>query len=82
MKLKEQAIMENNIAEKMRTGAQRSFRISAALLIFSLSGLVRISTNSTIRMVDVLSILACGIIIGAFIVNLAILLKVKKLSGK
>jgi Na+/melibiose symporter-like transporter len=62
----------------------RSSKRAAALTtsltatVLSIAGFISISKNSNIRAVEIVSLLACGMSIGAFLVTLVLSIKMKK----
>lgn len=70
--------MDNNQTGKSKTQIRRSMRLCAIAVLVTAISFINITKRSNIRAVEVLTILACGIAIGAFIVNLSLLIKLKK----
>lgn len=53
-------------------------RTSAVAIILAVSAIINTMRNSNIRAVEFFSILACGMAIGVFIVNLVMFLNMKR----
>jgi len=60
------------------TRIKRSLLLSAFIVILTAGNFVRITENSNLRAVEVLTILVCGVAIGVFIVNLGLYLRHRK----
>jgi hypothetical protein len=58
--------------------ARRSLTTSLTATVLSIAGFISISKNSNIRAVEIVSLLACGMSIGAFLVTLVLSIKMKK----
>jgi hypothetical protein len=70
--------MDNTTIERSRQQVRRSMIASATVMVISAGSFMNMSKNSNIRAVEILSLLACGISIGAFLVTLVLSLKMKK----
>lgn len=66
--------------ERARHQVRRSLITSATALMISAGCFINVSKNSNIRAVEIVSLLACGMSIGAFLVTLVISMKMKKVD--
>ena len=73
--------MENNTNEQLQVRLRRSVRVSAIAVAISADSVVTAVNSSNMRTVDMLTVLAFGIAIGALLVNLSIMYRVKKMSN-
>lgn len=72
--------MENNKTE-LEMKLRRNLRVSAIAMIISVTGLIRAVNRSNIRTVDLLSLIAFGVVLGAFLVTLAMTYRVRKMNS-
>ncbi len=73
--------MENNKTEQLEMKLRRSLRGTAAAMMICATGFIRVIDRSNVRAVDVLSLMASGIAIGAFLVTVIVTYKVKKMNS-
>ena len=57
---------------------KKNLRISALVLLLALGALTRVTQKSNIRAVDLVTLLGVGATMGAFLVQLAMVLKAKR----
>ena len=62
----------------MREMTRRSLRTSAVAVVISAGAFINVSKNSNIRTVEIVVLLALGVSIGVFLMNLMLVLKLKK----
>jgi hypothetical protein len=62
----------------MKRISRNGIRVSAIAVVVSAAAFINASKNSNIRAVEILSLLACGISIGALLANLAISFGLKR----